>query len=147
MTTPKETPARAPREFLYVGRFVSTSEGIYSIIDPLPDFQDKTWLVEKAEYQRVVKELAECKEERLDALDRLRTAEQLLRERADVTKERDRLREELAAVHSLCSELAEALKEIAKNNTDERSIYTMGCDCDQVAREALAKWEAFNGES
>jgi len=36
------------------------------------------------------------------------------------------------------SELEGALREIARNNTDDRSIYTMGCDCHEVAQKALA---------
>lgn len=35
--------------------------------------------------------------------------------------------------------LREALERIAKNNTDEREIYTVGCDCDEEARAALSE--------
>ena len=36
--------------------------------------------------------------------------------------------------------LAAALSKISKNKTDDCEIYTMGCDCDEVAREALKQW-------
>lgn len=39
--------------------------------------------------------------------------------------------------------LVEALDLISKNNTEDCDIYTMGCDCDEVAIKALA---AYRGE-
>lgn len=45
-----------PREYMWVGQFISRDVA-YSIIDPHPDFVDKTYLVEKSAYDGVLQEL------------------------------------------------------------------------------------------
>ena len=54
-----------------------------------------------------------------------------------------KLQSDLAAEKRRAEGLAKALELLVLNKTEDCNVYTMGCDCDDVAKEALA---AYRGE-
>jgi hypothetical protein len=61
----------APRKFLYIGRFISSSGEVYSILhpDPYQERGDKFTLIEKSAYDQLQAELTE-QTEKAETLDR-----------------------------------------------------------------------------
>lgn len=109
-------------------------------------FADETEVIEYSAYEAVCKERDELGNKTAEMNVALAKQEieiyRLSRVIAKELSENDELGAEYTYVNSLRADLAiakEALEKISKNKTDDCEIYTMGCDCDDEAKNALTK--------
>ena len=97
------------RSWLYVGKTISEFKNVYAILEPFPDFEEKTLLVEKSAYDRLTAELAIAQ-----GIETTRIS--------DVDRENIKLRAENAEIAQI-------------NATNEQWAYLAEKECDTLRAE------------